>query len=243
MLTGDAKTTILLADSTPSILDLEKSFFRRGNYHILSAGCAADVYETALARRPDILFMGLDMEDMPGDELCLRLRAHADLCSVPMVLVIRPNRPGDLLRCERSGCDDVLLKPPRQHQFLKTVEKHLSVPRRAAPRVETRMHVTYRESNGTRDLTDFSINMSTGGVFIETENPLPVDTSLLLEFTIPDGEKPIKCRARVAWINPGDGSGVRRLPRGMGLQFVGLSLDDMAVIRAFVMRSFVVPEW
>jgi uncharacterized protein (TIGR02266 family) len=243
MLPQDVKTTILLADGASTILDVEKAFFRREHYEVLLANNAQEVYETAIAHRPDIIFMGFHMQEMGGDELCLRFKSHAELCQVPVVLVIHPNRPDDLLRCQRAGCDDILLKPPRRHHFLRAVEKHLKLPRRAAPRVEAKMHVTYREPSGDHALTNYSINVSTGGVFIETESPLPAGTPLLLDFTIPGHDDPIRCTGRVAWINEVDGPGKHRLPPGMGLQFFDLSLEHMAIIRSFVMRSLVIPEW
>ena len=187
--------------------------------------------------------MGLQMREMCGDELCLRFKAHAELCHVPVVLVVQPNRADDFLRCQRAGCDDILLKPPRRHQFLSAVEKHLKLPRRAAPRVEAKMHVTYREPSGEHALTHFSINISTGGIFIETEVPLSVGTPLQLDFTLPGHHDVVRCKARVAWINQADGPSHSRLPPGMGLQFFDLTLEDMALVRSFVMRSLVVPDW
>ncbi|MGE4544960.1 MAG: TIGR02266 family protein [Pedobacter sp.] len=239
----NAKTTILLADGASTILEVEKNFFRRERYDILLANSAQEVYETAITHHPDIIFMGLQMQEMCGDELCLRFKAHAELCHVPVVLVVQPHRPDDFLRCQRSGCDDILLKPPRRHHFLRAVEKHLKVPRRAAPRVEAKMHVTYREPSGEHALTHFSINISTGGLFIETETPLPVGTPLLLDFTLPGHHDIVRCKGRVAWVNHADGPKHLRLPPGMGLQFFDLTLEDMALVRSYIMRSLVVPDW
>lgn len=239
----NAKTTILLADDASTILDVEKAFFRRENYDILLANNAQEVYETAIAHCPDIIFMGFYMQGMCADELCLRFKAHADLCHIPVVLVVQPNRPHEFLACQRAGCDDILQMPPRRHHFLLAVEKHLKVPRRAAPRVEAKMHVTYREPSGEHVLAHFAVNVSTGGVFIETDAPLPAGTPLLLDFTIPGHHDPIRCKGRVAWVNAADAPSHFRLPTGMGLQFFDLSIEQMSVIRAFVMRCLIVPEW
>lgn len=243
MLPQDVKTTVLLADGTRTILDLEKSFFCREQYIIHMATGAQEVFDLAVAHQPDILFMGAELCDMCGAEMCLRLKAHPNLCHLPVVLVVQPNMPHELLRCQRAGCDDILQRPPRRHQFLQAIEKHLQVPRRAAPRVQVHMHVKYREPSGEHDLTHYSVNVSTGGLYIETRSPLPVDTPLQLEFTIPGHVNPICCQGRVAWVNAFDDSRTKRLPEGMGVQFLGLTLEDMAVIRAFIMRSLVVPDW
>lgn len=136
------KIVILLADAAKTMLETEKSFFRRENYDVLVANGAQELYETTVAHRPDIIFMGLNFDGMRADELCLRFKSHPDIGQIPIVLVATPNRSDELLRCQRSGCDDVLLKPPRRHQFLQAVEKHLKVPRRAARRSAYASHVS-----------------------------------------------------------------------------------------------------
>jgi len=239
---GDKKT-ILLADETKSMLDLEKSFFRREQFDLLLAENGPQAYEMALQGAPDLIFMNIHMGDMGGDDLCLRFKAHPDLYGIPLILVINRNNPDERLRCQHACCDDVLLKPPRQNQFLKTAEKHMRISRRAAPRVEARMHVCYRQAADEYELTDYSINVSTGGLFIETSEPLPVDTPLTLSFTVPGYDEPIACSGRVAWVNFPHCLKHQRLPPGMGIQFVGLSLEEMAVLRSYVMRSLVTPAW
>lgn len=92
-------------------------------------------------------------------------------------------------------------------------------------------------------MTCFSINVSTGGVFVETESSLPVETPLVLKFILPGHSNPINCKGRVAWVNDVKAPRNRRLPPGMGLQFMDPSLEDMAVVRSFVMQSLAVPKW
>lgn len=73
------------------------------------------------------------------------------------------------------------------------------------------------EQNKT--ITNYIVNMSTGGMFIESSNPLPVDTLLQVELMLP-GKTPITCKARVAWTNGPHSLKKHSLPYGMGLQFL-----------------------
>jgi hypothetical protein len=43
----------------------------------------------------------------------------------------------------------------------------------------------------------------------------------------------------VAWLNAEDGQQNPRLPKGMGVQFVDISLEDMRLIRSFIMQELV----
>ena len=92
-------------------------------------------------------------------------------------------------------------------------------------------------------MTDFAVNMSTGGVFIETGTVLPVDTPLILEFQLPGHDKRITCRARVAWTNEPENLRKLSLPPGMGMQFLDLSLEKMNAIRQFLNKGHLVPTW
>ncbi len=90
---------------------------------------------------------------------------------------------------------------------------------------------------------NYAVNVSTGGVFMETSNILPVDTLLVVEFMLPNKVTPITCRARVAWTNEPHCPKNASLPPGVGLQFLNLSLDDIQVIRDFLEFGELSPTW
>jgi uncharacterized protein (TIGR02266 family) len=92
-------------------------------------------------------------------------------------------------------------------------------------------------------LSNYSLNMSTGGVFIETVAILPVDTSLIAKFKLPGKDAIISCKARVAWVNEQGHFKKSDLPSGMGLQFIDLSLQDLHAIRGYLVKGDLVPTW
>jgi len=113
---------------------------------------------------------------------------------------------------------------------------------RYEPRYKTRLAIYY----GPREekiMTDYAVNVSTGGIFIETVKPMPVDTALYVEFMLPATDSPIACKSRVAWINePGEMHSSDH-PIGMGLQFFGLSLENIHAIRDFIDENGLEPTW
>jgi len=78
----------------------------------------------------------------------------------------------------------------------------------------------------------FIQDISTGGLFISTPNPLPERYTCEIEFSLPDNGEAIKANCEVSWsrkeITP-DGE-----PAGMGLRFLDLSNDDLERIDTFV---------
>ena len=87
--------------------------------------------------------------------------------------------------------------------------------------------------------SDYSVNMSTGGVYIETSENLPIGTPLFVKFTLPTSETPVTCKARVAWTNEPGSPRTSSLPPGMGLQFFCLSLENSGELRDFLHRTIV----
>jgi uncharacterized protein (TIGR02266 family) len=110
------------------------------------------------------------------------------------------------------------------------------------PRVNVRFAVYYGEGQG-RIMSDYSVNMSYGGIFIESETILPPSTTLFVEFKLPVNNRQIRCRSQVAWTNEPENPKSPAFPAGMGLQFIDLSLDDVHVIRKYIDEVGLRPTW
>lgn len=101
----------------------------------------------------------------------------------------------------------------------------------------------YNGPDQQKPMTNYSVNMSSGGVFIETENILPVDTPLVIILNLPDTNIIITCKARVAWTNEPRHLRKKSLPPGMGIQFLDLSIENLQSIRNFPKTAVLKPIW
>jgi uncharacterized protein (TIGR02266 family) len=110
------------------------------------------------------------------------------------------------------------------------------------PRLNVRFAVYYGEGL-EKAMSDYSVNLSFGGIFIESENVLPADTTLFVEFKLPANNRRIRCKSLVAWTNEPENPKSPALPAGMGLQFTDLSLDDVHVIRKYIDEAGLRPTW
>lgn len=228
---------VLLADDVELFLELEKTFFRREKVNLLIARNGKEALEIARRERPDLIFMDLFMPEMNGDAACRAIKADPELAAIPVLMVTHGGRERDLERCRESGCNDLLLKPINRHQFVDAATRYLAIADRIAPRVDARLQVRYG-AGLQRELADYCLNISTGGVFLETEKPLPAGSPLSLEFRLPNRSESIISKARVAWINHPDRVIKKQLPPGMGVQFLDLSLTDLQAVRDFIQTEF-----
>ena len=87
--------------------------------------------------------------------------------------------------------------------------------RRSDPRVPISLKVEYKRLNSF--FADYTKNISRGGTFIRTANPLPIGTEFIFELVIPTLEAPLKLRGKVQWtVAPGADDE----EPGMGIGFV-----------------------
>jgi hypothetical protein len=113
--------------------------------------------------------------------------------------------------------------PPLPSEFNRLAEKrrHLRLDQLFAVSLETTQH---------GDQVYVARNVSEGGMFLESRDPLPLGCPVLVHFTMPDGGGEIVARGEVKnhyFLNYADATGPRAMA-GMGIRFVGFE-DDCRV--------------
>jgi Tfp pilus assembly protein PilZ len=109
-----------------------------------------------------------------------------------------------------------------------------TVERRSSVRLKAEIRVYYGDYQ-SKLLTGYSVDLSTGGIFLVTTCPFDVDDIVKLKFSMPgEGKKTVSCDARVAWINYEDKRLKPEYSTGVGLQFIGLAPEDLCSIVGFL---------
>jgi type IV pilus assembly protein PilZ len=103
---------------------------------------------------------------------------------------------------------------------------------RRANRLQHELLVAYRSVDGF--ITDWAVNISRGGMFINTRNPLAVGTTVRLIISLPDTAFPFDLNGRVTRIAEFDNPS-NQVP-GMGIEFVNVDDEKRARIERFVER-------
>ena len=95
-------------------------------------------------------------------------------------------------------------------------------------RIPLALEVEYRTAGAF--LVAYSVNLSKGGIFLETDNPMPMGTVLNLRFSVPGGS-PLEVTGLVAWVRslPEPGK-----PAGMGIEFENLDGKHGELLDAIV---------
>ncbi len=99
---------------------------------------------------------------------------------------------------------------------------------RRQPRIPIKLAVEYRTTGAF--LVSYSVNLSKGGIFLETDKPLAIDATVELQFDVP-GAGLLTLEGHVAWVRQGGADG---LPDGMGVQFADLDMRYGKVIDEMV---------
>ena len=104
-------------------------------------------------------------------------------------------------------------------------------------RKDPRLDVTIKVDYSTKEMfvSNYVTNLSKGGVFIQTEAPLPIQSQINLTFTLPDFNIKIEAKGKVTWtydIKKGTSS----IVRGMGIKFTDLPEQHKALIEDYISK-------
>ncbi|MFK7986715.1 MAG: response regulator [Sandaracinaceae bacterium] len=98
--------------------------------------------------------------------------------------------------------------------------------RRRAPRFEARIVVKFRSVEEL--VTAYSTDISHGGLFVAAAQQLDVGARVLLHLELPDGGKPARVPAEVAYVVGAATAAVEGRNPGMGMKFVESSVAPLA---------------
>ena len=110
--------------------------------------------------------------------------------------------------------------PKASVQRLPETDAEVAVERRRSPRAEVLVRIDYKTVDEL--FADFARNVNEGGLFVETENPLAIDTVVSMQFQIPGSEEPVRASGRVVRTTEGGAA----CPRGMVIQFDNLDEES-----------------
>ena len=109
--------------------------------------------------------------------------------------------------------------------------------RRAEPRVPVELEVHYRSAQ--EFLTAYTVNISGGGIFIKTREPLPLNQVVHLRFTLPGIARVFNLHGLVVWTNPQPSRS--SFPSGMGIKFMNLDAEGKKLIAGFAQAKLAPP--
>jgi two-component system cell cycle response regulator DivK len=80
-------------------------------FEVIAAADGRAGIAAAERERPDLILMDLSLPVIDGWEATRRLKAHADLKTIPIIALTAHAMRGDEAKAKAAGCDDFLTKP------------------------------------------------------------------------------------------------------------------------------------
>jgi uncharacterized protein (TIGR02266 family) len=223
---------ILVVDDNRTYREILRGLLAQSGYEVETAGSAAEAVDTVRRTRPALAIVDLYMPGGDGDALCRRLKADPDSGAMPVLMMSGGGRKDESRRCADAGGDEFLVKPVRQTELLLAISRHLHARLRSL-RVPVRVPVSI-ETAGVQS-TAAALDLSLGGMFLETSQLLAPGTDVLLDFTVPaPAEAAVLVRGEVAWLNEPRHRIKRDLPIGMGIQFTKMTPEAQSAIGRFL---------
>lgn len=123
---------ILVIEDDPDVANLLQVNLERDGFQVRWAPSAAAGYEEVQRRQPDLLILDLMLPDMPGLELCRRLRQESRTRDLPLVIMTARAEESDVVLGLELGADDYVTKPFSVRELVSRVRAVLRRSRRKA---------------------------------------------------------------------------------------------------------------
>ncbi len=113
---------ILLVDDNPAVIKLLSDYLEVKSYQVITAYNGLQAIEKSKEEHPDLILMDIQMPNMDGLEATRRIRADADIATIPIVALTALAMPGNRERCLKAGMNDYLSKPVSFQELIAAIE-------------------------------------------------------------------------------------------------------------------------
>jgi CheY-like chemotaxis protein len=121
---GQAETLLLVEDNEQTVLMLS-DYLRLKGYNVVIARSGSEAVAQALAHRPALILMDVQMPGMDGLTAIRQIRDDARVADVPIIALTALAMPGDRERCLTAGANEYLSKPISLKQLTQIITLYL----------------------------------------------------------------------------------------------------------------------
>ncbi len=217
---------ILVVDDDPDVLKLIKSVIQSLGYEVLGLTDSLYAAQRISNQKFDGVFVDARMPGLDGLGLVRHIRSSVTNNSVPIVMLTGYDDVETMRAGFRAGITFFMGKPPEVRQvgnILKLMQDVMLREKRSYVRLPLRTVVTCRMDE--HQFTSASINVSEGGMLLETSGGLELGREVELRFSVPQIPDVLNPRGKVVRREP---------PDRMAIQFADLSSEDRKAIQAYI---------
>ncbi len=119
-------STILIVEDNEKNMKLVRDILQHKGYATLEAVTGGEGVRLAVAHRPDLILMDIQLPDIDGIAVLREIRKYAVLDAIPVLAVSASVMPDEQQKVVTSGFDAFISKPINLKQFLETVQRFLA---------------------------------------------------------------------------------------------------------------------
>jgi two-component system, cell cycle response regulator DivK len=118
---------ILVVEDQDDNLQILRDLLTSAGFDILEAKDGEAGVRTAVAERPDLILMDIQLPVLDGYAATRRIKADPALRAIPIIVVTSYALSGDEDKAREAGCDDYVPKPFSPRQLLAKIRRFLPV--------------------------------------------------------------------------------------------------------------------
>lgn len=172
---------ILIVEDEPALAELLSWTFESAGFAVEQTADGEEALLIAEEFGPDIVILDWMIEQLPGIEVCRRLRKRKETASIPIIMLTARGEEEDRIRGLETGADDYVTKPFSPRELRARVE---AVLRRTRPAITGSTLVV-----GDLELDPVAVRVKRSGVQIALG---PTEFRLLRHFM----ERPGRAQSR-----------------------------------------------
>lgn len=118
-------TRILVVEDHEDNRQILRDLLASAGYTMLEAGDGEQGVAMAIAERPDLILMDIQLPRLDGYEATRRIKGDPTLQTIPIIVVTSYALSGDEDKARSAGCDDYIAKPYSPRQLLARIRAAL----------------------------------------------------------------------------------------------------------------------
>lgn len=111
------KPMVLIVDADLAVRDSLKRYLSKDGYDVIAVSSAREAHEVLHLFTPALVIAEIEGEDLPGYDLCARIKSTPRLQCIPVVLTTLAAYPSDYANAHSLGAVVCVAKPFRQERF------------------------------------------------------------------------------------------------------------------------------
>ena len=126
------RESILLVEDEHDIQDLLKFNLEHENFSVSIADTGEDALAALKGSKPHLILLDLMLPGIDGIEVCRQIKANADTCEIPVIMLTAKDSEADIIAGLEMGASDYITKPfspkvllARIHAVLRRPTAHL----------------------------------------------------------------------------------------------------------------------